>query len=135
MIRAADLRARGERLDRLKYLHRLERNARFFPASQLAVSYYEEARLCWYMGTFIATIIMTQLAFEELLRSHFRRFKGAEGKVDTRTKINQASFGDLVNAAETQGWISTKHASQLNRLRKELRNPYVHTKDLGTKTN
>lgn len=101
-----------------------------FPAPGLALEYHEEARLCWYVGAFVSTIIMTQLAFEELLMSHYRVANGVGASLDCGKKVDKAGFFDLINKAQRDGWISQGEAESLNTLRKSLRNPYVHVKDI-----
>ena len=116
------------RFERLKFLIGLDKQFDF-PAPALAIEYYEEARLCWYVGAFVATIIMTQLAFEELLRSHFRVVKGVSGKLNCGKKVDNAAFFDLIEEAKIDKWISEEEADLLHNLRKNVRNPYVHVKD------
>ena len=131
LIEDANKRAHAGRSQRLKVLLSLQsRNA--FPAPALALEYYEEARLCWYVGAYVATIVMTQMAFEELLRSHYRVAKGVSGILDfgRKKEVDKAGFFDLINEAEYEGWILKGEAELLHNLRKNLRNIYVHVKDI-----
>ena len=130
LIDEANKRAHAGRVERLKALLSTQ-SQDAFPAPGLALEYYEEARLCWYAGAFVSTIIMTQLAFEELIRSHYRVAKGVDGSLDWGKKVNDAGFFDLINEAEKDGWILRSEAESLHTLRKSLRNPYVHTKDVN----
>lgn len=100
-----------------------------FVSSSLAHAYFEEARVCWICGAYVSTILMTQLAFEEELRSHYRVARGVRGTLDGKVAVDQASFNQLIHQAEVEGWISRIQAKALHRIRKSLRNPYVHTKD------
>lgn len=117
------------RLGRLKFLLSIEYQ-KPFPLSMLAHEYYEEMRLCWYVGSFIATIIMAQLSFEEQFRSHYRVAKGVGGKLNSGKKVDSANFYDLIKQAKNDYWISEKEAMKLHKLRKNIRNPYVHTRDV-----
>ena len=128
LIHDGDERSYKGRFERLKYLLSIN-SLDEFPAPALAWEYYEEARLCWYSGAFVATIIMAQLAFEELIRSTYRVAKGVRGKLANNKKVDKASFSDLIWEAEQDKIITKKEAENLNKLRK-LRNPFVHTKDL-----
>jgi len=129
LIVEADKRSYSGRLERLRILLSTQTQDTF-PAPALALEYYEEARLCWYVGAFVATIIMTQLAFEELLRSHYRVVKGVGGNLDCGKKVDEAGFFDLINEARNEGWLLRNEAESLHALRKNLRNPYVHVKDI-----
>lgn len=131
LIRGADERAHEGQVERLRFLlFRQDPNPA--PIDALAYEYFEEARLCWYVGAFVATIVMSQLALEEMLRAHYRRWKGVDGKLNERLKVDEASFSDLISQAEADGWLSRDEAAQLNRIRRDLRNPYVHPHDLNT---
>jgi len=137
LIHKADQRSYCGRLERLKFLFGIEKQSGF-PAPPLAVEYYEEARLCWYVGAFVATILMTQLAFEELMRSHYRVVKGVGGKLIFNKKIKKVddtTFFDLIEAAKNDKWISKAEANELHNLRKNIRNPYVHVKNFKISKN
>jgi len=129
LILEGDERPYNGRFERLKFLLSVE-DKNPFPVSALVLEYYEEARLCWYMGAFVAAIVMVQLSFEELLRSHYRVAKGIGGKLNCGKKVDQANFSDLIDAARNDGWISQEEAKLLHHLRKNIRNPYVHVKDI-----
>jgi len=93
------------RLERLRFLLSIQKQPPF-PSPRLAYEYYEEARLCWYVGAFVASIVMVQLAFEELLRSHYRVAKGVGGKLDCGKKVDDAGFANLINEARNDMYIS-----------------------------
>ena len=99
-----------------------------FIASALAGLYYEEARWCWISGAYVATILMTQVALEEALRSHFRFSREKNAPLTKGVTVDGASFCQLINQAKAEGWISATRAKDFHRLRKMLRNPYVHTR-------
>lgn len=128
LMRDTDKRARRGRLERLRFLLS-EEDSNMFPADALALEYYEEARLCWYVGAFVAAIVMSQLALEEVLRSYYRAAKGVKGRLNQRTKVDEASFADLIAQASCDGVIGVGEADLLTKIRKEFRNPYVHTRD------
>lgn len=131
LIFANDKQVYVGKLKRLKFLLTQE-NYNVFPAPALAIEYYEEARLCWYVGAFVASICMVQLAFEELLRSYYRSARGIKGrlKCSNSKKVDNATFYELLEEAREDGLISDKEKQELNHLRKNIRNPYVHVKDV-----
>lgn len=94
----------------------------------LAAMYYHEARLCWLSGSYVATIVMTQLAFEEILRKFFRRTSSGNRLHEGKTEIDDASFSQLIHQASHENWLTKSETKRLTKLRKELRNRYVHTK-------
>ena len=129
LLLESDKRSYNGRFKRLRFLLPIE-DQEPFPISALAYEYYEEARLCWYMGAFVATIVMVQLSFEELLRSHYRMAKGIGEKLSCGKKVDQANFSDLINEAHNDSLISEEGAKLLHNLRKNIRNPYVYVKDI-----
>lgn len=129
LILEGDERSYNGRFECLRFLLSIE-DQESFPISALVPEYYEEARLCWYVGAFVATIVMVQLSFEELLRSHYRVAKGIDGKLNCSKKVNQANFSDLIDEAYNDNWISEEGAKLLHNLRKNIRNPYVHVRDV-----
>ena len=129
MIRVADERAHNGRVERLRVLL-TEGDLRVTPISGLAYEYYEEARLCWFNGAFVASIVMSQLAFEEMLRSHYRVARGVGGKLRETLRVDDAGFDDLIYQAKVDGWISSEEAASLDKIRKDYRNPFVHPHDV-----
>jgi hypothetical protein len=129
LLLESDERSYNGRFERLRFLLSIE-DQEPFPVPALVYEYYEEARLCWYMGAFVATIVMVQLSFEELLRSHYRMAKGIGGKLNCGKKVDQANFSDLIDEAYNDNSISEEEAKLLHNLRKNIRNPYVHVKDI-----
>jgi hypothetical protein len=118
------VRARSGKLDRFRVLlHTPD----LIPSPPLAYEYFEEARLCWLNGAFVATIVMVQLAFEELLRDRYRVVKGFGGKLNLRTTVDRAGFKELVRQAKCDSLVEPKEAAALLQLR-NVRNPYVHSK-------
>ncbi len=116
------------RLKRLKFLYKLENKMLGFLFAEPTYSYYYEARMCWYNGEFISTIIMVQLALEEALRSKYRLIYSKQN--DKRKKLDKMQFFELIHLAESDGFISSKEANNLHFFRAKIRNPYVHVKDI-----
>jgi len=129
LLQDANARAHKGRLNRLQVLVS-EGDQDPAPIPSLAVAYFEEARLCWVDGAFVATIVMSQLAFEEALRAHYRMWHGVRGKIDSGKEVSDAGFAELVDQSKNDGWILPEEAEALHRLRKDYRNPYVHSKDI-----
>lgn len=129
LIVEGDERSYNGRFERLRFLLLIE-DQEPFPISVLVSEYYEEARLCWYVGAFVATIVMVQLSFEELLHSHYRMAKGIGGRLNCGKKVDQSSFSDLIEEGQNDNWILEGEAKALHNLRKNIRNPYVHVKDI-----
>lgn len=130
LIHDANERAHDGRLERLRFLFSLE-DSDPVPVGALAYEYYQEARLCWYVGAFVAAIVMSQLALEEMLRAHYRMAKGVAGELNDHKRVNAARFYDLINQAGTDGLLTSAEAAALHRLRKDHRNPYVHPSDVS----
>jgi hypothetical protein len=128
---AADARARGGKKKRLELLAEAPPTYEF-PAPQLARRYYEESRLCFYSGAYVATIIMAQLAFEELLRTYYRAIEG-EGCLPDGTKVADCGFADLIIRARREKLASSRDTRRLEKLRM-MRNPYVHSREEGKKS-
>lgn len=131
LIRDANERAHNGRLKRLRIVLSAE-DPSPAPVSALAYEFYEEARLCWYAGAFVGAIVMTQMAFEEMLRSHFRVSKRVGGRLYEAKKVDDMGFAELVKEAQSGGWLRPEEATALDNLRKHARNPYVHPKDFVT---
>jgi len=127
----ADERARAGRAARLKLLQSILL-VEEYPAPALAYEFFEEARLCWYVGAFVATILMVQLAFEELLRSRYRTARGVGGKLDSGVPVDDAGFAQLIEQGKNDHSLSSPEAGQLRAL-KDCRNLWVHAKDEGKK--
>jgi hypothetical protein len=105
----------------------------------LAYEYYQEARLCWYVGVFVATIVTCQMCLEEWFRSHYRVVGGVRGhlrltgrgtKKQRRVRVDDARFAELVQEASADGILTPIEAEALDRMRVELRNRYMHVEDV-----
>lgn len=134
LIEDADKRSFGGRLERLRFLN-LHEDQDPAPFDALALAYYQEARLCWVVGAFVATIVMCQLTLEEVLRSHYRSSKGVGGDLNKNKKVDRAGFADLIQQAKVDRWITKEEAALLHKLRKEYRNPFVHPADISIVSN
>ncbi|PKB63486.1 MAG: hypothetical protein BZY80_06900 [SAR202 cluster bacterium Io17-Chloro-G2] len=125
MVKDSDEKEFYSRVARLGMLCRQQDDDPGF-FNSLALAYHEEARLCWVNGAYVAAILMSQLALEEMIRSHYRAFSG---NVSVAQKVDRAGFADLIDQAEKDGWVETEEAKQLHVIRKNYRNPYVHPHD------
>lgn len=130
MVEESDGNEFEDRFTRLKFLISIE-GEWFMTAPALATAYYEEARLCWYNGAFVATIIMAQLALEELIRSHYRQ-AGFDMKLHSGKSVDAASFAELIDQALSDEYITEEEGKNMHEIRK-YRNPYVHIKDAKIK--
>jgi hypothetical protein len=128
---AADARARGGKKKRLEILAEAPPEQEI-PAPQLARRYYEESRLCFYSGAYVAAIIMAQLAFEELLRTYYRALQG-DGCLPDGTKVADCGFADLIIRARRDKLANSRDIRHLEKLR-TMRNPYVHSRQEGRKS-
>jgi hypothetical protein len=113
-----------DKVERWAYLMKIQYDGYMFSpvVSQL---YYTEAKYCWYHGDYIATIVLSQMAMEDLVRHHFEVAR--HGKFLSGKKIDGATFKCLIDEALAEGYIEKGEAKKLHHLRKKLRNPYVHT--------
>jgi len=126
----------NETLERLRVL--LPLKFKRFHASHLVYAHYEEARMCWYSGCYIATIYMCSQTFEELIRSTCRDIYEFDEKIKCGkklTNVDNARFNDLIIHATDKGWVTESEAKELHNLRKNLRNAFVHTKGLDPNKN
>ena len=130
MISEMDDRASDGRLKRLRFLFENE-DDESAPFDGLAYEYSEEARLCWYAGAYVGTIVMTQLCFEETLRAHFRVILGVKGGLPCGKSVDSAGFADLIDAAFARELITDAEKTCLTSLRL-TRNPYVHPKEVSS---
>jgi len=128
LIRESDEIENRERVWRLMRMLSAQRSDWLVCGGMIQELYFQEARLCWVSGAYVSTIIMTQLAFEEMLRSMFRRLRAPKGVLRRGLRVDRASFFDLIRRAKAEGWISETEAETLNRIREQFRNPYVHIK-------
>jgi len=121
----------NEKVNRLWFLVS-NTSEELFPTPILAFHYFEEARLCYLHGAFIATIFMVHNAFEELLRSFYRVIRGQKEKIISKRRsvnVDDATFKELIDDAENERFITKEEARSLHKLRR-LRNKLQHTKDV-----
>ncbi len=131
MVEEGDSNAFEGHCHRLKYLVSIE-GEWVIKAPALALEYYE-AKLCWYNGAHVATIIMAQLAFEELIRSHYRQ-AAINMKLKSGKLVDVAGFSELIDEALSDEYITEDEGKKLHEIRK-VSNPYVHVKDIKMKGN
>lgn len=132
MIKEKDQKELNEKSKRLKLLIS-NTTDEYIPIPSLAFQYFEEARLCYYSGAFIATIFMVHLAFEELLRNHYRVIREMKEKLISKKgrqlSVDKVSFSELIDNAKKECYVSKDDAKKLHKLRK-IRNSLQHTKDV-----
>ena len=117
MIIEADKRSFEGRLDRLSFL--LENLGEdYVPFPAIVLEYFEETKLCFYEGAFVASILMASATFEELFRQIYRDANEME-------KANTTGLANLVSHAVEDGLISLDEAEELTELRR-LRNKFTH---------
>jgi len=128
MILGQDKGTFDDRLERLRYLMSISPGDESVPFPSVVLAYYEEARLCWYHGAFVSAIVMAQMAFEELLRSHYRAI-GINKLPLTGKPPDDANFVQLIKQAEQDGYLTVQEAKHIDKIRREYRNRYVHVKN------
>lgn len=117
-----------EKIERYRVLLSIFRDQeRLVPGT--AYQYYEEARLCWLEGAYIATIIFVQMTFEEFFRSRYR-MPSDEQEIISGVKAKdtlRSGFNELVKLAKKEKIITLNEYKKLQNLRK-IRNSITHTK-------
>ena len=117
LVREADMKSFEGRLNRLEFLlENLGEGYAPFPA--IVLQYFEETKLCFYQGAFVASILMVSATFEELLRQIYRDANEME-------KARAKGLSDLVENAIDDNLISPEEAEEITNLRK-LRNKFTH---------
>ena len=119
MIIEAGKRSFQGRLNRLRFL--LENLGEdYVPFPKIVLEYFEETKLCFYQGAFVASILMASATFEELFRQIYR------DKSEMK-KAKSRGLADLVNRALEDSLISPYEAKELTELRR-MRNKFTHIK-------
>lgn len=77
----------------------------------------EELKRSYLYGNFMATVLLAQAFVEQSL--------GGSYALAGKDHIVKKGFGNLIEAARDDGWITPDVADALQRLRK-MRNPYMH---------
>ena len=117
LVREADAKSFEGRLSRLEFLlENLGEGYTLFPA--IVLQYFEETKLCFYEGAFVASILMVSATFEELLRQIYREINQME-------KANARGLSELVENAICDDLISSEEMEELTNLRK-LRNKFTY---------
>jgi hypothetical protein len=114
------------RLERLDFVVRNFGPERHLLLTGMSAHYFQEARLCYLNGIFVATLLMVQCALEELLRGFFR-LKGDDAVAGT------AGFKAVIEHSLHEGFISQDEAQEMDDIR-TARNPYVHPKEIAHPT-
>lgn len=92
---------------------------RVFPGGELSMWAFEEARLSYIAGNFLATIVLVQMCVEHTLAS-LVRMSGEEAP---------ASYAGILRLALERRLIDPEEWRRLDGLRVR-RNPYVHSREL-----
>ena len=117
MMIEADKRSFECRLDRLDFLLK-NLGEDYVPFPAIVLEYFEETKLCFYEGAFVASIVMASATFEELFRQIYRNTNEME-------KANARGLANLVSYAVGDDLISSNEAEKLTELRR-LRNKFTH---------
>lgn len=119
MIIEADKRSFEGRLNRLRFLLEIL-GENYVPFPKIVLEYFEETKLCFYEGAFVASILMASATFEELFRQIYR------DRSETK-KAKSRGLADLVNRALDDSLIFPDEARRLTELRR-MRNKFTHIK-------
>jgi hypothetical protein len=114
-----EARTRPSRVERLRLLveeYGSEGELRWFPG-QVTYWAFNEARLAYLQGLFLACILLCQVCVEHVLGGLFM-MAGDD-------KAARANFGQMLRAAGREGYLSAEEVDLFNRLRR-TRNPYAH---------
>ncbi|MFY3741493.1 MAG: hypothetical protein HMLIMOIP_001949 [Candidatus Nitrosomirales archaeon] len=130
MVEETDRDEFEDRSKRLKFLISVE-GKWLMTAPALATAYYDEAKLCWYSGALVATIIMARLSLEELIRSHYRNV-GLSKKLKSGKNVDVVGFSELIDETLSDRYISEEEATKLREIR-NYSEPYIHTKSIRFK--
>ena|SRR5579884_3592076 len=93
-----------------------------FFVGDISLQVFEEARLAYLNGLFIACVLLCQVCLEHMLAGLFR--------IAGRDDLERAGFATFLEAARNEGYISTEEFALFDHLR-EIRNPYTHSRPPG----
>lgn len=114
--------SRESRLERLRFLtDEFDEGYRLSPG--IAVAYEEEAKLCFYHGAFISTIVLVQMAVEETIRATLY-----DAGMDWAREDRSIGFFRLIEEAYQRKLIRRDMRDSYHRLRSDIRNKYMHPK-------
>jgi HEPN domain-containing protein len=116
-----DVVSRPFRVERMKFLLNEWGEPRhlLLPGGLIAAPAFEEARLCFLNGEFIACVLLSQVVLEHVLAGAL--------KMAGRDDLERAGFEKLLREALSEGIISGEEFEAFDSLR-ERRNPYVHSR-------
>ena len=119
---AEDEASREARLERLRWLVETFGEPRhlLFRGGPISYRAFEEARLCFLNGQFIATTLLSQVVLEHMLAALFH---SAE-----RDDLKGSGFKRLVDEAVKERIITSEEHAAFDRIR-QRRNPVVHYRD------
>jgi len=111
------------RLKRIRFMVKAfskENGYLVLPGGELSLHFFEEARLCYLNGQFIACVMLCQSLLEEIFRGLLR-----ETGIMLDRDLNKAGFETLTEEALKHALITLSEAEAFHRLR-SYRNKYVH---------
>ncbi len=116
-----------DRFDRLKFFFNIATKEETPFPGVLVLNCYEDAKRCWYDGSFVPTIVMSKLAFETLLHHHYLLTQDAQIE-SLETTLADATFDDLIESALPDGYVTQGEAKKIHYV-DEMYNAYVRPKD------
>ena len=122
LLRKFEARTLSERVDRLEFLESLLGDQPHLALPFHTVMYFEDAKICFIYGALAATVVLCQMAAEELLRSYYR----AAGQEEKSYLVGVC----LIEEAFDDGIISGGQRRDFRKLN-GIRNPYVHVPSSG----
>jgi len=118
-LKKTDNESFEDRLNRLKYLNNIFPGDLFFGADPETVFIFNEAKMTFINGEFIATILLTHAFIERVLQSHYESI-GLE-------KIAKRGFKAMLAHAKKNELLHPYLIDKFDLLRKK-RNPLTHLK-------
>lgn len=121
-LMAEDEASREARLERLRWLVENFGEPRhlLFWGGPISYRAFEEARLCFLNGQFIATTLLCQVILEHMLAALFHSAR--------RDDLEGSGFKRLIDEAVKERFITPEEYDAFDRIR-ERRNPLVHYRD------
>lgn len=119
-IKDEEIQSRASRLRRLRFLtEEFDEGYRLSPG--IALVYEEEAKLSFYHGAFISTIVLVQMAIEETIRATLH-----DAGLDWAREDKSIGFFKLTEEAFDRKLITRGMRDSFHRLRSDVRNKYMH---------
>jgi len=114
-----DEKSRPYRVERLRLLLQEygEGDYRVFPGGPASLWAFEEARLAYLHGLYLACVLLCQTCVEHMLAGMLR--------MGGRDDLDHAGCAAILREARAQGLVSADEYGMFDRVR-QLRNPYAH---------